>query len=253
MIRTTTVTSSSNPLIFRDSNLAHQYCQGNGAEIGAAAHNPFRLPGCVNVADAEGFEFYKQSQVDMCGMYAEADYFADAAHLPFEDQSLDYVISSHMLEHHPNPMRVITEWWRVVKDGGIIFTIVPKRDALPADLTRPITDFDVLSKAFVDGLTVETAPIEGVPGGKGGHYYVYDLPLLKRLFEMSFSWKGSTGHLELLEAHETDDKVGNGHLLVHRVVRFPAPEAAPSEDGDAPAEEVPEPPVRKPVRKRKIE
>jgi len=44
---------------------------------------------------------------------------ADAAHLPFKSQSFDYVITSHVLEHVEDPLRVAAELMRVARAGYI--------------------------------------------------------------------------------------------------------------------------------------
>ena len=36
----------------------------------------------------------------------------------FADRSLDFVYSSHLLEHLEEPEKVLKEWWRVIKVGG---------------------------------------------------------------------------------------------------------------------------------------
>ena len=49
----------------------------------------------------------------------------DGTKLPFDDASQDTVYSSHCLEHIPNYLQVISDWYRVTKVGGHIITIVP--------------------------------------------------------------------------------------------------------------------------------
>jgi SAM-dependent methyltransferase len=44
---------------------------------------------------------------------------ADAAALPFKDKSFDYVITSHILEHVEDPLRVVAELQRVAHAGYI--------------------------------------------------------------------------------------------------------------------------------------
>lgn len=199
-------------LVFPPSKLATWYCKGVGIEIGAAAHNPFYLEGCQNVTDAEGFEFYKAAQVEMCGSYANADVFSDAAMLDFDDNSLDYVVSSHMLEHHPDPIGCLLEWVRVVRDGGCIFTIVPKRNAHPLDEGRPISVITEMIEAWENHATVETAA-PAINGGKGGHYWVFDLDLITSMVNAANSFM-TDKKLVMEQLLETDDKVGNGHLFI---------------------------------------
>ncbi len=49
----------------------------------------------------------------------------DGLKLPFPDESQDVVYSSHCLEHIPNHLQVIADWFRVTKVGGHIITVVP--------------------------------------------------------------------------------------------------------------------------------
>ncbi|OHA04236.1 MAG: hypothetical protein A3J58_01045 [Candidatus Sungbacteria bacterium RIFCSPHIGHO2_02_FULL_52_23] len=50
---------------------------------------------------------------------------ADAANLPFRDASCDMVLAVSLLEHCPEPERVIAEITRVVKPGGYVYCAVP--------------------------------------------------------------------------------------------------------------------------------
>lgn len=52
----------------------------------------------------------------------------DGIHLPFPDNSQDYVYSSHTLEHITDYQTSIKEWLRVTKKGGYIITVVPHQD-----------------------------------------------------------------------------------------------------------------------------
>jgi SAM-dependent methyltransferase len=49
----------------------------------------------------------------------------DGTTLPFVDESQDAVYSSHCLEHIGNHLQVIRDWFRVVKVGGHVITVVP--------------------------------------------------------------------------------------------------------------------------------
>jgi ubiquinone/menaquinone biosynthesis C-methylase UbiE len=49
----------------------------------------------------------------------------DATRLTYADASFDRLIASHVLEHLPNPVAVLTEWNRVVKPGGIMSILLP--------------------------------------------------------------------------------------------------------------------------------
>lgn len=49
----------------------------------------------------------------------------DAAALTFADNAFDRLIAAHVLEHLPEPHRVIHEWARVVKPGGVLSLVLP--------------------------------------------------------------------------------------------------------------------------------
>lgn len=70
-----------------------------------------------------------------------AEYFGDSADLPFVDSSLNYVATSHVIEHVANPLGAFFEWYRVLRHNGIIYMVVPDR-RLSFDRTRPLTTVD---------------------------------------------------------------------------------------------------------------
>ena len=134
----------SSSTIFPESRLAHELLDGlEGLEIGPAAHNPFGLKtrnvGLAADRDPFDYEFFKQSQLEMCGSFAAIDISADAADIPVPDDSTDFVLHSHVWEHLPNPLIALDEWVRITRSGGYLFVIVPKRDAAASDKDRPVT------------------------------------------------------------------------------------------------------------------
>lgn len=44
---------------------------------------------------------------------------------PFADKTMDYVFSSHVLEHIDDAKAVLREWWRVIKPGGYLVLYLP--------------------------------------------------------------------------------------------------------------------------------
>jgi SAM-dependent methyltransferase len=40
----------------------------------------------------------------------------------------DFVYSSHCLEHISNPMKALSNWWRILKPGGYLILLLPHRD-----------------------------------------------------------------------------------------------------------------------------
>ena len=56
----------------------------------------------------------------------------DGTKLPmFASGSMDFVFSSHMLEHVVDPKAALAEWWRVIKTGGHLCLYLPHKDFYP--------------------------------------------------------------------------------------------------------------------------
>lgn len=53
------------------------------------------------------------------------DYLADFRHLPLEDNSVDEIFASHVLEHTALKEDVLKEWERVLRPNGKIIIAVP--------------------------------------------------------------------------------------------------------------------------------
>lgn len=188
-------------MIFQLSKLATKYCVGRGIELGAAAHNPFGLD-TVNVAPPDDYEFFKNAQIKMCGAAASVDIFAEGDNLPFDDNSQDFVINSHVIEHMPNPIKALKEWHRVIKPGGIVFIICPKRNALKTDIPKPLTTIKHLLEDFELNKTIDTHE-----GHKRGHYHIWTIETFLEMLKL-------VPELKVVETQETDDKVGNGFTVV---------------------------------------
>jgi SAM-dependent methyltransferase len=71
--------------------------------------------------------FYVDRFAEYAGKPCLANFWGDACHLPFRPNSLDYVASSHVLEHVANPVAALLEWHRVLVSGGLIYMVVPDR------------------------------------------------------------------------------------------------------------------------------
>lgn len=50
---------------------------------------------------------------------------ADATRLDFADASFDRLIATHVLEHLEQPHKVLREWARVLKPGGVLSLVLP--------------------------------------------------------------------------------------------------------------------------------
>jgi SAM-dependent methyltransferase len=64
-----------------------------------------------------------------------------------KDKTYDFVLSCNNLEHIANPIRSLLEWKRVIKQGGTIILILPRKES-NFDHLRPITSFEHIEKDF---------------------------------------------------------------------------------------------------------
>jgi SAM-dependent methyltransferase len=54
-----------------------------------------------------------------------ADIFYDGISIPVETSSYDGILSTQTLEHVPNPDIIVSEWARVLKEGGMLLITMP--------------------------------------------------------------------------------------------------------------------------------
>lgn len=107
------------------SKLANRYLGGlRGLEIGGAAYNNFFLR-TINV-DYTTRPPTAIMQLQWAGRLMPVDVIARAEALPFDDGSFDFVLTSHVAEHLPDPIRCLREWARVAR--RYLYIIIPQRD-----------------------------------------------------------------------------------------------------------------------------
>lgn len=190
--------------IFPESKLAHRYLDGlTGLEIGASAHNPFGLDTKnVDIADEFNQSTYKKRELHISGEIAAIDIVAPGDKLPVSDASVDFVISSHVLEHFADPIAALIEWYRVVRRDGYIYMIVPHRERT-FDRKRPAT---TLASLLARHAGTETATADS----ETGHYsYWVTEDVIELVRGIGLDW-------ELVDFQDTDDKIGNGFAIVLR-------------------------------------
>jgi SAM-dependent methyltransferase len=125
-----------------------------------------------------------------------------------KDNSYDFVLSSHSLEHIANPIKAVYEWIRVIKSGAFLILILPEKSQC-FDHKRSISKFCTLVSQYEknvgeDDLSTLPEILENhdlsmdLPAGtfeqfktrslnnfnnRCLHHYVYDVNLLKQLCE----------------------------------------------------------------------
>ena len=126
------------------------------------------------------------------------DVLAEADHLPFEDDSVDEIYASHVLEHMPYQSKTLEEWLRVLKPGGMLTVAVPdidqiyylyKHGAKWGEYQMPMTEVYVNAVAFGANLLAEEIPemkdMYGGPGHQHKQIFIHDM-LLNRVITAGF-------------------------------------------------------------------
>jgi SAM-dependent methyltransferase len=186
---------------FKESLLAHKLLDGlEGIEIGGAAHNPFGLR-TRNVDYTDQMDtIFKQAEIKICGEAMPVDIVAPGDDLPLEDNSVDFVISSHVMEHFAEPIKALKEWRRVVRPGGYIFVIAPHKNRT-FDRDRDCTTLAELIERH------ETGKCPDNPDAGHCSFWITEdfVELINYL-----KWP-------IVAVQDIDDKVGNGFTLVIQV------------------------------------
>ena len=178
--------------------LVFKYCKGRGIELGATASNPFPLNDCLKIAPEGSAEHYKTTEIDLYG---------DAENIPVKDNSIDYIISSHVLAHVPDLIGAFLEFNRVLKKDGIVFSIFPRRNAKPSDIDRELSTIQEFEEAHKN--RKESKDLTQ-------HIWVFDLKSMINLIDYcnityALGWM-------IVETEEVDSKKGNGHTVICRKV-----------------------------------
>jgi len=116
------------------------------------------------------FEHARYESADFCQVdkdYAPVDFVCDLADIPVEDARYDAVLLTQVLEHLPEPQRVLRELLRILTPGGRLWLTAPlfyAEHEQPHDYYR-YTQFGFLHQLRSAGFEVEhMAWLEGYAG-----------------------------------------------------------------------------------------
>lgn len=98
--------------------LTTHYTQGRGLDIGCGAEKLW--PSSIGVDSGKQ---WGRPVADITGDGSDLSMFADG--------SMDYVFSSHFLEHVTDYRACLAEWWRTIKTGGFLVLYLPHADHYP--------------------------------------------------------------------------------------------------------------------------
>lgn len=88
--------------------------------------------------------------------YSHLDIKGDLREIPLDDNSVDVIICIQVLEHLPEPWKVIKEFYRVLKPGGYIYASCPQGEPqhqIPYDFYR-YTIFGLQSIFTTNGFSI---------------------------------------------------------------------------------------------------
>lgn len=97
------------------------YLRGRGVDIGAGDFKI--LPHAISVDNMHHVAFGFQHKPDVIADASKLDIFGSA--------SMDWVYSSHTLEHVEDMEATLKEWWRIIRPGGHLVMYLPHKDFYP--------------------------------------------------------------------------------------------------------------------------
>ena len=171
--------------IRQESKLAHKYLDGlQGIEIGASVYNPFGL-NTINLP---------------------IDAVTENDNLPFDDNSCDFIVSSHVLEYIYDPIKALREWHRVVKPNGYMYLTVSHKERT-VDINLPRTGLTELISRY-NSSTDNKSPNER-----------WNVWITKDIMDL-IEYLG----FEIVEIQDLDDKFGDGSTFIIKVNKYPSGE-----------------------------
>jgi len=69
-----------------------------------------------------------------------------------QNETYDFVLSSHTLEHSANPLKAMFEWYRVLKNDGILILVLPHYENT-FDHNRPVTPLQHMIDDYNEDMT----------------------------------------------------------------------------------------------------
>ena len=125
------------------------------------------------------------------GGYGQIDYVSDATAIPVPDGEFDAVLCTEMLEHHPEPIKVVKELGRILKPGGVLLLTAPLGSGIhqePYHFYGGYTPF--WYERFLTDAGFGQIAIEANEG-----FYRFFAQESLRYLQMSAPWRISTGFL----------------------------------------------------------
>ena len=69
------------------------------------------------------------------------------------DQTFDYIVASHVVEHVPNPIQWLKDLFQILNPGGMLFLVIPDK-RFTFDIQRPLTTFGQMVESYLNKRTI---------------------------------------------------------------------------------------------------
>jgi SAM-dependent methyltransferase len=190
---------------FDERRQAARFLRGDGIEIGGA-HLPIPVDTrCCRIQYVD-----RMSATEIAALFPELDGYSivetdilcNVQHKGlgiFGDETLDFVIASHLIEHLPNPLGFLEECQRVLQTNGILYLVVPDKN-YTFDRTRDVTPLVHLVEDFKhDTREVDEHHLEdwlrhirgtAIPDDPAEKQRVFEWELKRTIHTHVWTWEG---------------------------------------------------------------
>ena len=205
------------PSLSARKKLAFRYLHGTGLEIGALQH-PLETPPGVTVRYVDcvireenilRYPHLDESRIVVTDIIDDG---FELATIP--DNSQDFVIANHLLEHAPNPLQTLLTWHRVLKKCGILFITLPN-GTRNFDQGRGITPLEHIVEDYT---MVKNGELEQFARNNREHYREFveiSIPNLNRMrLRRPMTEERKQEYLEKLVAEQSTD--AHFHLFTRK-------------------------------------
>ncbi len=150
-----------NHLVLKRDRYSYRHIRGHGLEIGALnrplpVRRGVRVEYVDRITKKEAVVRFREQSPEI-SIIAEPTIIDDGFVLStVEDNSYDFLVANHVLEHSANPLQTLGNWMRVIKPGGIVFTVVPiaektfDRGREITSLEHFIRDYELVKKGDIE-------------------------------------------------------------------------------------------------------
>lgn len=105
------------------------YTRGRGLDLGCGMYKTY--PHFIGLDNRKQWG-HDLPPADEYALRMNVDIDCDCSNLDlFTSNSMDFVFSSHLLEHMSDPKKVLTNWWRLIKPGGYLVLYLPHAEFYP--------------------------------------------------------------------------------------------------------------------------